>query len=117
MNTFCSIDFAGLAGLSGHTGTFASRKSRVHNLPEFGGEYPAVTMADEMLDTKGLNCPLPILKAKKALKKMSSGQTLEVHATDPGSTADFEAFCRQTGCQLLESGEDSGVYRFVIQNA
>ena len=57
-------------------------------------------MADVVLDTKGLNCPLPILKAKKALKKMASGGLLEVHATDPGATADFEAFCRQTGCEL-----------------
>ena len=73
-------------------------------------------MADVVLDTKGLNCPLPILKAKKALKGMASGGTLEVLATDPGSTADFEAFCRQTGCQMLESGEDGGVYRFVIKN-
>ncbi len=73
-------------------------------------------MADAVLDTKGLNCPLPILKAKKALKKMASGAVLEVHATDPGATADFEAFCRQTGCTLVESGEDDGVYRFLIQN-
>lgn len=73
-------------------------------------------MADQFLDTKGLNCPLPILKAKKALKKMASGGLLEVHATDPGATADFEAFCRQTGCELIEAGEDGGVYRFVIKN-
>ena len=47
---------------------------------------------------------------------MASGGLLEVHATDPGATADFEAFCRQTGCELMESGEDGGVYRFVIKN-
>lgn len=74
-------------------------------------------MADDLLDTKGMNCPLPILKARKALKAMAPGKTLEVLATDPGSTADFEAFCRQTGRELLESGEDGGVFRFVIKNA
>jgi len=73
-------------------------------------------MADAVLDTKGLNCPLPILKARKALKGLEAGQVLEVLATDPGSTADFEAFCRQTGCELMESGEDDGVFRFVIKN-
>ncbi len=73
-------------------------------------------MADEVLDTKGLNCPLPILKARKALSGLPAGQVLEVLATDPGSVADFEAFCRQTGCELMESGEEDGVYRFVIRN-
>ena len=54
------------------------------------------------LDTSGLNCPLPILKAKKALADMSSGQVLKVLATDPGSTRDFQAFARQTGNELVE---------------
>lgn len=72
-------------------------------------------MADVTLDTKGMNCPLPILKARKALKSMETGQTLEVEATDPGSQADFEAFCRQTGCDLLESGETDGVFRYLIK--
>ncbi len=74
-------------------------------------------MADQTLDTKGLNCPLPILKARKALKAMATGETLEVLATDPGSVKDFEAFCRTTGNQLVESGEDDGVYTFLIKNA
>ena len=73
-------------------------------------------MTDEVLDAKGLNCPLPILKSKKTLKKMESGGLLEVHATDPGATADFEAFCRLTGCEMVESSEDDGVYKFVIKN-
>ena len=72
-------------------------------------------MADATLDAKGLNCPLPILKAKKALKELSSGQTLEILATDPGAIKDFEAFCRTTGNKLLESGEDGGTYRFIIE--
>ena len=73
-------------------------------------------MADQTLDAKGLNCPLPILKAKKALKDVPVGGTLEILATDPGSVADFEAFCRATGNSLLESGQEDGVYRFLIQN-
>ena len=74
-------------------------------------------MADATLDAKGLNCPLPILKAKKAIKDVPSGGTLEILATDPGAVADFEAFCRQTGHELMEQSEEGGVYRFVIKNA
>ena len=73
-------------------------------------------MADQVLDTKGLNCPLPILKAKKALKGMPSGATLEIQATDPGSVADFEAFCRTTGNELLDSKTEDGVYVFLIKH-
>lgn len=72
-------------------------------------------MADTTLDTKGMACPLPILKAKKAMDALAKDQTLEVLATDPGSVADFDAFCETTGYTLLESGEDAGVYRFLIQ--
>jgi len=54
------------------------------------------------LDTRGLNCPLPILKAKKALSEMASGELLRVVATDPGSMRDFQAFARQTGNELVE---------------
>ena len=57
---------------------------------------------DQEIDTRGLNCPLPILKAKKALNGMASGQLLKVVATDPGSLRDFEAFARQTGNELVE---------------
>ena len=72
-------------------------------------------MADELLDAKGLNCPLPILRAKKAIKGLDTGATLEIEATDPGSVKDFEAFCRVTGNDLLDSSEDSGVYKFLIK--
>ncbi len=58
--------------------------------------------AQKELDTRGLNCPLPILKAKKALADMSSGDVLKVVATDPGSVRDFQAFARQTGNELVE---------------
>ena len=72
-------------------------------------------MADHTLDAKGLNCPLPILKARKALKDVGAGETLEILSTDPGSVADFQAFCRQTGNELLESSNDDSVFRFVIK--
>lgn len=68
-----------------------------------------------LLDTKGMNCPLPILKAKKAIKGLGAGETLQVESTDPGSVKDFEAFCRSTGNELLESGEDNGVYTYLIK--
>jgi tRNA 2-thiouridine synthesizing protein A len=58
--------------------------------------------ANKEIDTRGLNCPLPILKAKKALADMASGEVLKVVATDPGSMRDFQAFARQTGNELLE---------------
>lgn len=73
-------------------------------------------MADKTLDAKGLNCPLPILRAKKTLKEMGPGQVLEILATDPGSVADFEAFCRTTGSTMLESTQDGGTYRYLIKN-
>ena len=57
--------------------------------------------ADKEIDTSGLNCPLPILRAKKALSDMTTGQVLKVIATDPGSMRDFQAFCKQTGNELL----------------
>jgi tRNA 2-thiouridine synthesizing protein A len=61
--------------------------------------------ADRELDVRGLNCPLPILRAKKALTDLQSGQVLRVMATDPGSVKDFQAFCRQTGNELLSHSE------------
>ncbi len=67
------------------------------------------------LDVKGLNCPLPILRAKKAIKDIAMGETLEVIATDPGSVKDFDAFCRQTGNTLVEQKDDGGVYTFLIK--
>lgn len=74
-------------------------------------------MADATLDTTGLNCPIPVLKARKALKDMAPGATLEVVSTDPGSVADFEAFCESGGHQLLEQSSKENVYRFLIRNA
>ena len=67
--------------------------------------------AQRELDARGLNCPLPILKAKKALADMLSGEVLKVVATDPGSVRDFQAFARQTGNELVE--QSSGAKEFV----
>lgn len=67
------------------------------------------------LDASGLNCPLPILRAKKALSDMERGQTLRIISTDPGSVKDFEAFSKQTNNPLLSSGEDGGKYIFVLK--
>jgi tRNA 2-thiouridine synthesizing protein A len=72
-------------------------------------------MADQTLDAKGLNCPLPILRAKKALGALPAGGTLEVLATDPGAVKDFEAFSRTTGHELLEATTEGNVYRFVLR--
>jgi tRNA 2-thiouridine synthesizing protein A len=72
-------------------------------------------MATATLDTKGLNCPMPILKVKKAIKDMNAGETLEVFATDPGAVRDFEAFSRATGNALIKSVEEDGVFRFVLE--
>ncbi len=72
-------------------------------------------MAEHLLDAKGLNCPLPILKAKKALKDLATGEMLRILATDPGAAADFQAFCRTTGNELVESKQDGGAYSFLIK--
>jgi tRNA 2-thiouridine synthesizing protein A len=74
-------------------------------------------MADQTLDAKGLNCPLPILRAKKALQGVTVGGTLEVLATDPGAVKDFEAFCRTTGNELVASTTEGNVFKFVIRRA
>ncbi|HEY4542087.1 MAG TPA: sulfurtransferase TusA family protein [Noviherbaspirillum sp.] len=67
------------------------------------------------LDARGLNCPLPILKAKKALAEMASGEILRVLATDPGSVRDFQAFCRQTGNELVEHSENNREFTFFMK--
>jgi len=72
---------------------------------------------DQVLDASGLNCPLPILRAKKALSAMESGKVLRIIATDPGSVKDFDSFAKQTGNQLLESGEEDGKFVFLIKRA
>jgi tRNA 2-thiouridine synthesizing protein A len=70
---------------------------------------------DKELDTRGLNCPLPILRAKKALNEMQSGQVLKIVATDPGSVKDFQAFCKQTGNDLLQHAEANKEFTFFMK--
>jgi sirA domain protein len=72
-------------------------------------------MDGHYLDVKGLKCPLPILRAKKALAALASGEVLTVEATDAGAPDDFAAFCRQTGHVLLASDEADGVFRMVLR--
>jgi tRNA 2-thiouridine synthesizing protein A len=71
----------------------------------------------EKFDATGLNCPLPILRSKKFLSSMNSGDVLYVIATDAGSVKDFDAFCKQTGNELLESTEADGKYHYYIRKA
>ncbi|MDH3326323.1 MAG: sulfurtransferase TusA family protein [Gammaproteobacteria bacterium] len=70
---------------------------------------------DSELDASGLNCPLPILRAKKALAALESGQVLHIIATDPGAIKDFQAFSKQTGNELMESREEDGKFYFLIK--
>ena len=73
-------------------------------------------MADKTLDATGLLCPLPVLKARRALREVPAGGTLEVLATDPGAVKDFEHFCTTTGCALVAADErEGGVLRFLLQ--
>lgn len=70
---------------------------------------------DKELDARGLNCPLPILRAKKALNDMQSGQVLKILATDPGSVKDFQAFAKQTGNDLLQQAEADKQFTFFLK--
>lgn len=71
--------------------------------------------ADAKVDARGLNCPMPIVKTAQAVKGLTSGQTLEVLATDPGSVKDFAAWSKTTGNEIIEQTVDGGVYRFVLR--
>ena len=74
-----------------------------------------MTHFDQELDARGLNCPLPILRAKKTLNGMNGGEVLKIMATDPGSVKDFEAFATQTGNELLDSSEVDGEFHFLMK--
>lgn len=78
-------------------------------------ESAAEPAFDIDLDARGLNCPLPILRSKKSLNSMGSGQVLRILATDPGSVRDFQAFSKQTGNALLFSDERGGEFRFYLR--
>ena len=71
--------------------------------------------SDRELDVKGLNCPLPILRTKKALSEMTSGQVLHVLATDAGAVKDFQAFAKQTGNELVEQKEENRVFEYYLK--
>jgi len=72
---------------------------------------------DSELDARGLNCPLPILRAKKSIQALGAGQILRIMATDPGSVKDFESFCKQTGNELLDSTEQDGEFIFLVKKS
>lgn len=72
-------------------------------------------MSDTVLDVKGMRCPLPVLRANRALRGMPGGARLRVLATDRASVADFKAFCQETGHSLLAQGEEAGVFSFTIR--
>jgi len=71
----------------------------------------------QKLDARGLNCPLPILRTRKAINQLGSGECLEVTSTDPGSVKDMESFCTQTGNRLVSSSEADNSFIFVIEKA
>ncbi len=73
------------------------------------------TEGAELLDARGLACPLPVLKAKKAIRKLAPGDPLKVLSTDPGSVADFQTFCEVTGHSLESQSEADGVFEFLIR--
>jgi len=75
------------------------------------------TPATQSLDARGLNCPLPILRTKKALSELGAGETLAVISTDPGSLKDMQAFCKQTGHDLVSSSSNQGEFEFLIRKA
>lgn len=75
----------------------------------------AARKVDREVDARGLNCPLPILRAKKTLNDMASGQTVRILSTDPASVRDFQAFARQTGNDLVGQGEREGAFWFVLK--
>jgi tRNA 2-thiouridine synthesizing protein A len=72
---------------------------------------------DMELDTKGMNCPMPVLKAKKAMNQLENGQLLKIEATDPGAMEDLKAFCSAGGHELIESDQADGVFTFVLRKA
>jgi tRNA 2-thiouridine synthesizing protein A len=75
------------------------------------------TSATQSLDARGMNCPLPILRTKKALTNLRTGETLAVISTDPGSVKDMQAFCKQTGNELISSSANQGEFEFLIRKS
>jgi tRNA 2-thiouridine synthesizing protein A len=84
-------------------------------LAQSPGRTHLTGMSETLLDVKGMNCPLPVLKANRALRGMAAGERLRVLATDRAAVADFQAFCRETGHALLAWSDEAGVFSFVIR--
>jgi tRNA 2-thiouridine synthesizing protein A len=84
-------------------------------LAQSSGHTHLAAMSETLLDVKGMNCPLPVLKANRTLRGMAAGERLRVLATDRAAVADFQAFCRETGHALLAWSEEAGVFSFVIR--
>ena len=80
-----------------------------------GGSDHGLAMPDTMLDTRGLKCPLPVLRARKAMQRVAPGGVLRVLATDPGTVRDFEAFCEATGHELVEHSQQNSEFTFRIR--
>ena len=96
-------------GQATHAGTHGRTTFRVKGITR--------KMSNTVLDAKGLNCPLPILRARKALQGIEAGGLLDILATDPGSVKDFAAFCRSTGNELVSSSQEGTVFKFTIKRA
>ena len=92
-------------------GAFRHERRVVDDGDEFGG----IDTFDKEVDARGLNCPLPILRAKKALAEMQSGQLLKVLATDPGAQRDFAAFAKMTGNTLMATADEGGTLVFLLR--
>lgn len=93
-------------------------RTKIGHAPEFlEGRKGIRNPMPATLDTKGMNCPLPVLKAKKALRAVAAGDTLTVLTTDPSAERDFVAYCRSSGNELVESHGDNGVTTVVIRKS
>ena len=99
-----------------NTGEFPAGMRFCHTLPyTLSVDLLAMPEAAVTVDARGLNCPMPLLKAKKALNEMSAGERLQVLATDPGSVRDFEVFSRQSGHALLTSAQEGDTYTYLLE--
>jgi tRNA 2-thiouridine synthesizing protein A len=100
------------------TSTFSVRPGAAvpcAGLPNPAGARMLLNMSETLLDVKGMNCPLPVLRANRALRTMAPGQRLRVLATDRAAVGDFQAFCQETGHALLAWSEEAGTFSFVIR--
>jgi tRNA 2-thiouridine synthesizing protein A len=97
------------------TGRFKRPVVPAHPLPNLPRARILMRMTETLLDVKGMNCPLPVLRANRALRTMPPGHRLRILATDRAAVGDFQAFCRETGHALLAWSEEAGVFSFLIR--